>query len=95
VSDRFAVFADASFLRAEGAKKLGIQPSRSELDPDGVARYFALSGGGERLLRIYWYDGEFPNAHPASIEQRKYLDAVGLTPGITLRLGIIKSVMPL
>ena len=42
---------------------------------------------GERFLRLYWYDGEHDPSHPGYASQRKFLNAIGVTPGIQLRLG--------
>ena len=97
MTDRFAVFVDAGFLRAEGAKALGIAPNQCHLDaPAAVRTLETLAGAatGQRMLRTYWYDGKFRDGDPRAPSQQKFLDAIALTPGLHLRLGTIKTVQP-
>lgn len=97
MADRFAVFVDAGFLRAEGAKALGIPPNQCHLDAPAAVRTLealAAEATGEKMLRTYWYDGKFRDGDPRAPSQQKFLDAIALTPGLHLRLGTIKTVQP-
>ena len=63
-----AGFLDIGFLRAEGAKVLGLRPSTVRPNAAAVAEWLrSLSERGlPRLefLRAYWYDGTFDPSHP-------------------------------
>lgn len=83
-------FVDAGFLRAEGAKAMG-QPS-GNVRP--VARaivdwFSAFCASDRAFLRAYWYDGAFDPNHGEYAGQRKFFNAIGLIPGLQLRLGHI------
>ncbi|GIW20260.1 MAG: hypothetical protein KatS3mg065_0556 [Chloroflexota bacterium] len=95
--ERAAFFIDAGFLKAEGAKRLGISPARCRIDAVAAVAFLrSLSSDewGLEFLRAYWYDGRFPPDDPRSPSQQRYLDAIGLTPGLTIRLGTVKQVTP-
>lgn len=89
----YAAFIDVGFLKAEGARQLG-QPV-SQVKPDAAEVVAWLRGlqesglGDTELLRAYWYDGAFDQAHPQYHSQRRFFDAIAYTPGIQLRLGHI------
>jgi len=85
-------FVDVGFLRAEGAR--AIREHRNNLRPDAaaiVAWFRSIAGQmpGQGFLRAYWYDSAFDPNHPHYSGQRSFFDAIGLTPGIQLRLGHI------
>lgn len=97
MANRFAIFVDAGFLRAEGAKALGLAPNMCHLDAPAAVRTLealAAEATGERMLRTYWYDGKFRDGDPRAPSQQRFLDAIALTPGLHLRLGTIKTVQP-
>ena len=93
LADTFLGFVDVGYLRAEGARVLGLKPSQIRPDASAVVRWFLnLEFGsllGQKLLRIYWYDGEFAPSRSEYGSQRRYFDAIASTPGIQLRLGQI------
>ena len=96
VTERFAFFVDAAFLKAEGAKALGFPGWQTRLDARFAVdafRHLGESRGGT-LLRCYWYDGAFPARDSRAESQKRYLDAIALTPGLALRLGTVKSLTP-
>ena len=84
-------FVDAGFLRAEGARTIGQRPASVRPAARAVVDWFKrLSAGSDRaFLRAYWYDGAFDPAHAEYRGQRSFFEAIGLTPGIQLRLGHI------
>lgn len=93
----YAGFVDVGFLRAEGARAL--REHRNSVRPDAaaiVAWFRSLAGqlGGESFLRAYWYDSAFDPSHAHYGGQRSFFDAIGLTPGIQLRLGHIAERPP-
>jgi uncharacterized LabA/DUF88 family protein len=96
VSERFGFFVDAAFLKAEGAKALGLKAAETRLDARLAVDAFRHLGErhGGSLLRCYWYDGAFPVRDRRASSQRSFLDAIALTPGLTLRLGTVKSLTP-
>ena len=93
MSDTYAGFIDAGFLKAEGAKAMGQSPKNVRPDAQAVvswcrdlARQEAL---GQAFLRAYWYDSAFDPSHHNYGGQRSFFDAIALTPGLQLRLGHI------
>ncbi|MCY4028477.1 MAG: NYN domain-containing protein [Acidobacteria bacterium] len=85
-------FVDAGFLRAEGARVLGHRPAAVRPAAAAIATWFNQlcgDGSGRTFLRAYWYDGAFDPSHVEYGGQRAFLEAIGLTPGIQLRLGHI------
>ena len=93
VADTFLGFVDVGYLRAEGARVLGLRTSQVRPDANAIVQWFhnlySTVPWGQTLLRIYWYDGEFSPSRPEYGNQRRYFDAIGSTPGIQLRLGQI------
>jgi len=91
VQRAYAGFLDIGFLRAEGAKVLGIRPSHVRPNAVAVAKW--LRGLSERklrrleFLRAYWYDGTFDPSHPKYEGQRRFFSSIAQTPGVQLRLG--------
>ena len=93
MSETYAGFIDASFLRAEGAKAIGQSPKGVRPDAQAVVGWFrSLTGKealGQTFLRAYWYDSAFDPSHSNYTGQRSFFDAIALTPGLQLRLGHI------
>jgi len=91
-----AGFIDVGFVRAAVADACALEPSRVRLDAAGLVRQVsAVADAWQGItLRTYWYDGQFPAGDPRHVTQRKYLDAVGATAGIQLRLGHVYSRVP-
>ena len=54
----------------------------------------APAWGGSKLLRAYWYDGAFAPEHRKAAAQRRYFEAIAMTPGIQLRLGHVAEWKP-
>ena len=89
----YAGFADIGYLQAEGAKALGsspnaVRPMAAEL----VAWFRNLSAGelaGQRLERVYWYDGAFSGSGRRASQQRNALNVIRQTPDLELRLGYL------
>lgn len=97
MSGTYVGFVDVGFLRAEGARAM--REHRNNLRPDAaaiVAWFRSIAGQvpGQSFLRAYWYDSAFDPAHPLYSGQRSFFDAIGLTPGIQLRLGHIAERPP-
>lgn len=98
MSERVAFFVDVGYLRAEGAKRLGLRPRECRIDAQAAVE--TLRSTAEAMwpatsfLRSYWYDGQYPPTHPRAEGQRRFLDAISDVPGITLRLGTVKSMAP-
>ena len=88
--DRAAVFIDAGYLFAAGARLLTTgRPSRDELylDYDALLTLFtqlARELTGLPLLRIYWYDASFGAPTPQQI-------ALAYRPNLKLRLGSLNQ----
>ena len=93
MSDTYAGFIDASFLRAEGAKSIGQSPKGVRPDAQAVVSWCRNLARQESLdqtfLRAYWYDSAFDPSHHNYGGQRSFFDAIALTPGLQLRLGHI------
>ena len=89
MSSTYAGFIDAGFLRAEGARALGESPRNVRLDAEAIVTWYrALAFGSPgRFLRAYWYDARFEEGHDHAEGQGRFFAALGLTPGIQLRLG--------
>ena len=96
--NNYAGFVDVGFLKKEGAKALGVNPHGRQLRADAVVSWlteqFSGSAAGPEFLRAYWYDGAFASHHPEYLKQHRYFEAIGLTPGIQLRLGNIAEQEP-
>ena len=96
MSETYAGFIDASFLRAEGAKSIGQSPKSVRPDASAVVSWFrTLARRGslnQTFLRAYWYDSAFDPSHSGYAGQRSFFDAIALTPGLQLRLGHIAEV---
>jgi len=88
--DRVAVFVDAGYLFAQGAKALCGQKLERRfvsLDYQAAARQltaFAEEVSGLPLLRIYWYDG-------TSIGPTPQHQTLADQPNIKVRLGFVNS----
>ena len=95
MTDAYAGFLDAGFLKAEGAKVLNSKPNDVRLDASSIVEWFhKLRTNGEipyfsgsKLLRVYWYDGSYAPSHAKFESQRSYHDAIAYIPGVQLRLG--------
>lgn len=96
MSSTYAGFIDAGFLRAEGARALGESPRNVRLDAEAIVTWYrALAFGSPgRFLRAYWYDARFEEGHDHAEGQGRFFAALGLTPGIQLRLGHIVEHRP-
>ena len=98
MSDTYAGFIDASFLRSEGAKAIGQSPKGVRPDAQAVVSWCRFLSRQEALhqtfLRTYWYDARFESGHELAEGQRRFFSALGQTPGIQLRLGHIVEYRP-
>ena len=98
MSDTYAGFVDAGFLRAEGAKAIGQSPKGVRPDAQAVVGWFRdlarVEALGQTFLRAYWYDSAFDPSHSGYVGQRSFFDAIALTPGLQLRLGHIAEGPP-
>jgi uncharacterized LabA/DUF88 family protein len=90
--DRVAVFVDAGYLYAGGAKSLtgtdGTRRNDINLDIPTVLRYLISKAEGlsqQKLLRIYWYDAA-PSSRPTTDHQ-----ILASTDNVKLRLGVING----
>ena len=84
VADNYIGFVDVGVLRSLQRKYFRPQGRVITEWFRGLAEKELM---GERFLRLYWYDGEHDPSHPGYASQRKFLNAIGVTPGIQLRLG--------
>lgn len=84
-------FVDAGFLRAEGARAIGQRAAGVRPVAGAIVDWFDdLCADSDRtFLRAYWYDGAFDPSHAEYRGQRTFFEAIGLTPGLQLRLGHI------
>ena len=92
MAESFICFIDVGYLRAEGARVLGVRSRDVRPDAEKIVEWVrTLSGplNDAQFLRAYWYDGAFDPAHPEYEGQRRFFNAIGQTPGIQLRLGHI------
>ncbi len=95
---QFAAFIDYGFLDAAGATALSVKKRAIKPNARGCIEW--LRSIGEQLpakptfLRAYWYDAAFDPADPRYPGQRRYFDAIGSTPGISLRLGHLRERPP-
>lgn len=95
MSDTYAGFVDAGFLRAEGARVLNGKANDVRLRASFIVEWFHQlptnneipNFSGSKLLRVYWYDGAYAPSHAKFGSQRPYHDAIAYQPGIQLRLG--------
>lgn len=84
---------DVGFVRASLASAQGREGPRVRLDASAVVQLMqsvaadVSRGGGGDVLRSYWYDGQYLPGDPRHHSQLPYLEAVGLVPGLQLRLG--------
>lgn len=95
--DRFAIFIDAGFLQTEGSRILSGSGYQMKIDSRVAVdelRALGEAATGQEFLRAYWYDGAYRSDDPRAAGQRKFFDAVSLTPGLSVRLGTIKNWMP-
>src|SRR5262249_37186417 len=94
----YTVFVDAAYLERSGARALSLAMPGPLLDPRSVATWAAglqtTHGPGDRLLRMYWYDGAFDPTHREYGSQRQYFDAIEDVPGLVLRLGYVVERVP-
>ena len=93
MAETYVCFIDVGYLRAEGAKALGARARNVRPDAEKVAEWArslrGLKAVDAQFLRAYWYDGAFDPSHPEYAGQRRFFNAIALTPGIQLRLGHI------
>jgi uncharacterized LabA/DUF88 family protein len=106
LSGNYAVMVDAGFLRAAGARTLGLKRDRVAFDGHAFLQWcdgfpydkrFARVGAvfaDRAFLRTYWYDAAFDPAHRGYFAQRTMFDALALVPGLRLRLGHVQERRP-
>ncbi len=106
MSGNYAVFVDAGFLMAAGARALG--RARRGLSFDGTAcvDWFTNFHRVPRydrpgrifrdkvFLRAYWYDGAFEPLDPRFLRQRATFELLADVPGLYLRLGHLRETRP-
>lgn len=95
-SNYYIGFIDVGFLKGAGASLMKIRKNEIQLDAGKIIDW--LQGleieprdDSAQLLRAYWYDGAYEPNHKMAAAQRRYLDAIALTPGVQLRLGNISE----
>jgi len=102
----YAVLVDAGFLKAEGAKAVGM--ARDNLTFDGATCIDWFSGfhrdnrfaplapifADKAFLRAYWYDGAFDPTDRRYQTQRAVFEALAIVPGLYLRLGQLQERRP-
>jgi uncharacterized LabA/DUF88 family protein len=91
VTPTHAGFIDAAFLKAEGARAVGIPYYRLSPSAARVMAWLEGLGNGRefvsRLGRVYWYDAAWDAGHPKARGQEGYYRAIERTPRVVLRLG--------
>jgi uncharacterized LabA/DUF88 family protein len=93
---RHAAFVDAGFLKAEGARALGIDVSELSPSPASLIEGLRAMSWDNRssLLRAYWYDAIGEPGTPGWTEAKASFEAIARTPGIRLRLGHVSVQQP-
>jgi uncharacterized LabA/DUF88 family protein len=93
---QYAAFIDAGYLRAEGARALGVSTGQIRPNAAGCVTWLEAQALREScsLLRAYWYDGAFEPGHQQYQSQRTAFNAIASCPGIQLRLGHIREDTP-
>lgn len=98
----YAVIVDAGFLKAEGARVLGLPRSSLAFDGEACIRWFSTVVRDSRyeqfapifatkaFLRVYWYDP----SDRRDRAQRAAFDRLADVPGLCLRLGHLHEVRP-
>ena len=93
--ERYAIFVDAGYFSAAGAKLIAGSPKRSTITFDFEKLRNEIELLGSRLvdprvglLRIYWYDGA-TNAQPTS-----WHNALSDLPDVKVRLGHLRGNPP-
>ena len=93
MAETYICFIDVGYLRAEGARALGMRPRNVRPDAERIVEWARslreLIVVNAQFLRAYWYDGAFDPSHPEYAGQRRFFNAIAQTPGIQLRLGHI------
>ncbi len=92
--DRLVGFIDFGFLKAEGAKTLGVKPHDLTPHAAGVVTWLQSLDASYGFLRAYWYDGAYDPRHEKHAAQRTYFDGIAAVPGIQLRLGHLQETTP-
>lgn len=90
-------FVDAGYLKAAGARTLGIDPNQLRPMTNVIVSWLqslTSSFPGEQFLRAYWYDGQYDPRSPSYAAQRAYFDAIASTPGLQFRAGHLVERMP-
>ena len=97
-SQTIAGFVDYGYLRAEGARVLGISRRAARTDAGAVLEFIRAcsspEGVRERFLRAYWYDGAFDVRDPRRAQQERFFAAIAAHEGVQLRLGHLKEFAP-
>jgi uncharacterized LabA/DUF88 family protein len=102
----YVVLVDVDFLKAEGAKAIGLD--RDRLIFDGAAciewcnrffldrRFASLAAlfAERAFLRAYWYDAAFDPTDRRYQAQRAAFEALAMVPGVSLRLGHLQERTP-
>lgn len=96
VFSSYAVLIDVGFLRVSGAEALNKRTSQVRLDAEAIADWGRSLSDHDNLVsgvfvRAYWYDATFHIGHKLAKNQHGFLEKVGQTPGIRLRLGHISE----
>ena len=90
----YAVIVDAGFLKAEGARVLGLPRSSLAFDGEACIRWFSTVVRDSRyeqfapifatkaFLRVYWYDAAYDPSDRRYRAQRAAFDRLADVPGL-------------
>lgn len=98
--ETIAGFVDHGYLRAEGARRLGIDRRAVRTDARVVVDWIrsgaaaTTAGAARRFLRAYWYDGAFDPRDPRRASQERFFRAIAAQQGVQLRLGHLDETSP-
>jgi uncharacterized LabA/DUF88 family protein len=98
--ETLAGFVDHGYLRAEGARRLGIDRRCVRTDARLVVEWIracgaqGTPGAAQRFLRAYWYDGAWDLRDPRRTSQERFFRAIAAHEGVQLRLGHLDEISP-
>jgi uncharacterized LabA/DUF88 family protein len=98
--ETLAGFVDHGYLRAEGARRIGIDRRAVRTDARLVRDWIracskqGTPGAAQRFLRAYWYDGAWDLRDPRRTSQERFFRAIAAQEGIQLRLGHLDEISP-
>jgi uncharacterized LabA/DUF88 family protein len=102
----YVVLVDVDFLKAEGAKAIGLDRDRLAFDGAACVEWFTRFFLDRRFaslaplfaerafLRAYWYDAAYDPGDRRYLAQRAAFAALAMVPGLYLRLGHLQERTP-